>query len=286
MARRVPLPLRQLPWRTGWLLRNQAFRSSPFRTSARLVSWTTRELFQEELEFTTREGRRIRTMRNNVSGLCHYVSGHYESELIDFMKTRLCCGSTFVDIGANVGLYSVEASSIIGPDGRILALEAHPYTYKFLEENVKRHCGNRVTALNVAVGEIDGQARFTYETRNPGSSHIATECDSTSISVPMQRLDNIVEEQGIERVHYLKLDVEGFEPSVLRGATRTLERNESLVLQIEINRHLLGRFGFSPDDVAAPLIERGFLPYELASGGLREIPSAELAFGDIIWMRK
>lgn len=245
-----------------------------------------RELFNEELTVTLNNGMKLRTMRNNFVGLFAHVSGQYEPDLIEFMESRLSQNGVFVDVGANVGIYSLSAARVLSDRGAVVAIEAHPYIFKFLEKNLSDTNGPQIFALNVAAGHEAGEIGFRYETGNSGSSHVS-ETGGDSATVPVRKLDNILEELGIGKVSYLKIDVEGFEHSVLRGAEDVLKENPDIVLQTEIDARHLRRYDLGPDSVVQFLRDRGFVPHILRRGEIVPVPDvSEICYGDFIWARR
>lgn len=290
VARLLPMPIRQMPWRIGWMTRTSRFKQAPVRTTARLLRWTARELLSEELDFVTSRGQRMHTMSNNFVGLFTYVTGSYEPDLIAFIEERLTPGGTFVDVGANIGLYSIIASSVVGANGKVVAIEAHPYTYRFLAENFKTNALGNAVALNVAAGDSVGELSIQYEAGNSGSTHVATgeshDRQSKTARIEMRPLDAILAERDVRKVDYLKIDVEGFEPQVLRGAVEILAASPNLVVQTEIDTRHLSRYGYSPGDLAEPLVKNGYVPHRLENGALLPLAVEALEFGDIIWTRK
>ena len=140
-------------------------------------------------------------------------------------------GWTVVDVGANIGAYSAWVAGLLGDAGRLLAIEPNPVSFAQL----KRSIGSvpaLSAALGVACGEFEGELVLYSE---PGytvsSSFSAFEAASRSDLVRVRRLDDISTEQEIQHVDLLKIDVEGAEALVLRGATETLARTDRVILE-------------------------------------------------------
>ena len=138
---------------------------------------------------------------------------------------------TVVDVGANIGAYSAWVAGLLGEAGRLLAIEPNPVSFAQL----KRSIGSvpaASTALGVACGEVDGELVLYSE---PGytvsSSFTAFELASRSDPVRVRRLDDISREHDISHVDLLKIDVEGAEALVLRGAEETLARTDRVILE-------------------------------------------------------
>jgi FkbM family methyltransferase len=154
-------------------------------------------------------------------------------------------GAVCADVGANVGHYS----DLLVANGaqRIFAFEPIPPTFARLRENMAHRCD--VTALNVALGERIGkvtvhvstdESASTLASRDSTMASAETGGDVVSYEVPLVTLDSVCFERNVS-FDFVKIDVEGFELEVLRGATRMLRERPPSALQIEFNRHHLRR---------------------------------------------
>jgi FkbM family methyltransferase len=128
-------------------------------------------------------------------------------------------GSIFVDIGANVGTYTLWASRLVGPAGRVVALEPHPRTYAKLRFNILANEALNIVVLNVAAGGEVGTAllRFDGGGNIGGASLLASEGGASEVSVPitMRPLKTLIENAGLPRPDVIKVDIEGFEDQAL-----------------------------------------------------------------------
>jgi FkbM family methyltransferase len=139
-----------------------------------------------------------------------------------------------VDVGANLGMFSVWASQYLASTGRIIALEPHPDARRLLRRNLSR-LACAAESVNVACGATEetlplyfSPERLTVATLEPSAGQLLERVD-----VPVRRLDNILAELGVERIGLLKIDVEGWEPQVLDGAEDYLRRTDRLVLEVD-----------------------------------------------------
>ncbi|MEY2472570.1 MAG: hypothetical protein QOK28_1899 [Actinomycetota bacterium] len=149
-----------------------------------------------------------------------------EYEEMSFVLRFLRRGDTFVDVGANVGTYTLLAASVEGT--RVIAYEPTTSAFSRLRENITvNNLGPRVTARQAAVGATSGEASVTTDL---GTMNRITE-DGSGERVPLVALDT---DASVGRVTLLKIDVEGAEVEVLRGAEQLIER-DSPALIIEAN---------------------------------------------------
>lgn len=141
----------------------------------------------------------------------------------DFLLEAIRPGGTFVDVGANAGIYSLAVMAARAPDVRVLAIEPHPEARRRLGFNLAANgfCAVRVVAA--AVGDHDGEIAIRTDATNLGASRIDGAGD---VRVPMRRLLDLIDEAGIEAIDALKIDIEGFEDRALapffRDAPRAL----------------------------------------------------------------
>jgi FkbM family methyltransferase len=128
-------------------------------------------------------------------------------------------GSVFVDIGANIGIYTLWASRLVGPAGRVVALEPHPRTYAKLRFNVLSNEAGNIVLLNVAAAGEEGTTllRFDGGGNIGGASLLPSREGMPEVTVPIatRPLKSLLEKAGMARPDVVKIDVEGFEDRAL-----------------------------------------------------------------------
>lgn len=188
-------------------------------------------------------------------------------------------GAVCVDVGAEYGLYTWVLSALAGPTGQVHSVEPLPGPARWLRtasrvlgsDNVTVHR----TALAARAGHgtlslprrrglpVHGRAYLTRDADGPGPN--AEFRTSRPVSTPVRTLDQLAREQGLERVEFVKADVEGAELAVLRGGARTLRRDRpALLLEIE-DRHL-EKYGSRPADLVRHLGEYGYAAHRWRQG--------------------
>lgn len=149
----------------------------------------------------------------------------------------------FCDIGANIGTTSIYVKKKLENDIQILAFEPSKINYKLLKINMLLNDIDEadVELVNSAVSDSCGEARFKFMPQNPGgSSLIFEEDDEDTTVVELTTFDTYVEESGldIERIKYIWIDIEGFEPAFFKGAEKTLSKiNVPIIIEYSPSKY-------------------------------------------------
>lgn len=193
----------------------------------RFLSWQVKSRMTDESIVTWIAGQRLAVRRGMTGATGNIYVGLHEFTDMMLPLHFLREGDLFLDIGANVGSYTVLASGVCR--ARTWAFEPDPDTVRALARNVAiNDLDPLVTIHEVALGDQEGEVRFTIgqETMN----RVATDGDSNSRLVRVSRLDSIV---GQEQPVFIKMDVEGYEETVLRGARAVLAKDSLNVIELE-----------------------------------------------------
>jgi FkbM family methyltransferase len=152
------------------------------------------------------------------------ADGAYEPETLRLLLSRLDQGSTFVDVGANIGALTIPAARRIGASGRVIAIEPSPRVFPYLAHNVRINGIGNVRLRFCAASDTESAALPFYEAPADqfGMGSLGAQFHGEPAVVPGEMLDRILAEEKITEVSILKIDVEGFESAVLRGAVRLL----------------------------------------------------------------
>lgn len=180
----------------------------------------------------------------------------YEPEIWRLLLDQLRPDDIFVDVGANVGLYSIAGARRV-PDGRVWAVEADPQNAALLRRHVDLNgVADRVTVIEAAAGDGEGDVAFSALGIPQSSVEDIWESGRGVQRVPLVRLDQVVAETDV-----MKIDVEGYEGEVLAGSAALLsdsERRPRLIL-VEVHPELLVRVGWTIDRLRAFLVAHDYL---------------------------
>jgi FkbM family methyltransferase len=190
----------------------------------------------------------------------------------EVMSLLIRPGDLVFDVGANTGLHSVFASRLVGSSGKVYAFEPVPDTFWMLREVLALNRCENVVSLQKAICDRVGTVGMNLFESNysvwntlgnpvmitPGGQRIVP---TVSIEVPSDTLDNFVSSEGIERIDFLKVDVEGFEKFVFVGAERILQERRINYICFEISHGPLKGAGVVAREVFEVLASHGYLTW-------------------------
>jgi len=146
----------------------------------------------------------------------------YEPNVLRIILNQLSKGDVFIDIGAHIGKYSFLAAKKVGTNGKVIAVEPNPIAFKALKSGIKENRLTNVIPLNIAVSNNNAIVQFYLSRWSVGSSMKVSEGSYNTIFVKSMTLDTLVSILKLNRVDFIKIDVEGAELEVLMGAINTL----------------------------------------------------------------
>jgi len=186
--------------------------------------------------------------------------GLHEFNDMAFLLHFLNKEDLFLDIGANVGAYTVLAAGHVGAN--VIAIEPIPATFLSLQKNIQvNNLQDKVTALEAGAGAKEGLLRFTsnLDTVNHVASQSKEEVIPNTIQVRMVTIDSVLKDK--KKPTMIKIDVEGFETEVLNGMQNTLENYELKAVIIELNGSG-NRYGYDEKRIHQKFLGLGFSAYQ------------------------
>lgn len=172
-----------------------------------------------------------------------------------FLVDHLNPGELFIDVGANVGHFTMLAAGVC--KAKVIAFEPIPSTFTELEENLQlNNLESLALALNFGVGNLNTKLNFTSQ--KDVLNRVAIEGDEQVISVEVKRLDDLLQN---EMPVFIKIDVEGYEYNVILGALNTFKKPSLKYLLIEFN-YSSDNFGSRNDEIFQMLLEMDFVPVQ------------------------
>jgi len=232
-------------------------------------------------------GGRVRYPLRSAIGRALYHGG-FESAELAYVRKTLRPGQVFFDVGANAGIFTVNAARRVGVSGRVHCFEPGVAELEFLRENLALNQLSNVTVYAGAVSEQTGSAEFATAEDGAMSSLAKTDHPAQVITrwrtVPTITLDDYARQQGVARVDFIKIDVEGAEKLVFAGAPHLLKSSAPVNVLFEAFDLNAKGFGYSVESFLQDLLQRGLnLFYFDARGELVPIHRYEPRFGKEIY---
>jgi FkbM family methyltransferase len=233
-------------------------------------------------------GSRIAGNTRDILQQYVYYFGIWEPHFTYWITRQLRPGDTFIDVGANIGYYSLLASRLVGRSGMVVAIEASPRIFAVLMENLQLNNIQNARAVNIAAGKQVGTARLFLgpETHCGLTTTSEIECAKNDCQfeceISTAPLASILSEKEMNSARLIKIDVEGAEWNVVEGmANRLASSRPDLEVMVELNPQRLADQGKSVGDVLRIFRDEGFYAYQLENdysaesylgGGMKQAP--------------
>ncbi|NVM04160.1 MAG: FkbM family methyltransferase [Candidatus Helarchaeota archaeon] len=188
-----------------------------------------------------------------------YYSGCFEIETTNAIKKILKPGMIALDIGANIGCHTLPMAKIVGSKGKVIAFEPMKWPFKKLKRNIELNNFNNIIIENIALSDKREVKEILFRS--------SWTLDNTKIEeanephkVQLETLDEYIKKHDIERVDFIKLDVDGYEYKILRGASGTLKKFKPTII-MELGIITLENFGDNIEDLITFLSNLGYYFY-------------------------
>ena len=207
-----------------------------------------------------------------------YYLGTFEPHCLPYFKSCAGRGATIIDVGANIGLHTLEGAMAVGPTGRVISIEAAPSNRQALKRNIELNHMKNVSVIAAAAGDSTGSATLSLASGGHQGMFTLGHTDghgSYAVEVDVQRIDDVFFENEIASVDLIKMDIEGSEYRALRGALRTLQEFRPAIL-LELNENALRSCQTSSKNVKELLDDLGYRGWVIERMGIRPINSMQL----------
>jgi FkbM family methyltransferase len=201
------------------------------------------------------------------------VAREFERTEFEAIRRLVRSGSVVLDVGANVGIFSVWLRRCAGPDSTVHAFEPVPTTHRRLRETLALNGLDDLRTHPLAITNVDGPVTMhVFDDAHSAWSSLGTPSfdgvvATATLEVEGRTLDTFAVQHAIERIDFLKIDVEGFELHALQGAARLLGAGAIDVLSFEVSAIALAASGVRPREVFALLADAGYRAYEPTPDG-------------------
>lgn len=232
-------------------------------------SWN--RLFKNNIFFEFNLNNEVKINLYKDSVLSRLIYEGFEKEEIDYLTKILKNGDVFVDIGTNIGMFSLIASKIVGDEGKVLCFEPAPLTFSRLKENINLNNFKNFDIRNLGLSNSKGELTF-YVSNNgyDAWNSFAPRQDNklgSSIQVPVSTLDIELKDIDKIKIKLVKIDVEGWEKFVLYGGKDFLV-NYSPIVMVEFTEENTFNAGYPVYDIYNILEDFGYVWYRISNGEL------------------
>lgn len=206
----------------------------------------------------------------NFNGFSEYhsVRGGVLPDELAFISRYPFGEGAIIDIGANLGLFSLLVNKRF-PSRRTIAFEPNPSTFEALQNNIRRNRADGIKCHQMAITDREGAVTFSVrEHARANASIIADDSIATdAIRVACTTLDKFCQAHVVGRIALLKVDVEGYETLVFRGAENVLLQNRPGIIYFEVCPGLTQAACIAPDEPARYVADRGYALHRFAANG-------------------
>jgi len=218
-------------------------------------------------DFVEIEGNKIYLDEND--SLLLSSSMMHEKTIVNLVKNEIKKGDVVIDIGAHIGYYTVLFAKLVGPEGKVFAFEASPTNFEILKKNISVNGYKNVILNNKAVSDKNGKLTLYITGRTSTENFLFKPenfTDSSKIKQTVE-IDSITLDDYFQdfngEINFLKMDISGAEPRVMKGMSSILNKNNSLKIQQEWWPNAIRTHGFEPDSHLKLLTEMGYKIYEI-----------------------
>lgn len=208
------------------------------------------------VRITVENGREMYVDLRSSIGRGLFATGKFDMEAIKPALSALGPGATFIDVGANVGFYSLLALDRVGPTGKVYSFEIDPRPLRCLRKTVAEFGLANMHVVDAAVSDKNGLLSFSPKAEH-GHNQIDLTGGRNGHAIRSVRLDDWCAENEIARVDVIKVDVEGAEKLVLEGAGKTITKFKPMLL-CEADEKTASAFGYKPTELKAQLDSFGY----------------------------
>lgn len=219
-------------------------------------------------------GMNFYAYKRDVIGRSIFKTGSHEPIISNWLVKKYRDKEGFyIDIGANLGYFTCLLSKILSKKACVYAFEPEPENVKLLERNIHLNSLENIKTFPIALGENNSTASLNvYKSSNRGRHSLQGQPTGRAIEVPVKPLDEVLSTECIDNnlpsIDFMKIDVEGYEPNVLRGATETIKKTKCLML--EYSPYLMNNKLEDKEDFLRNLAENFSIVLEVTKAGLKE----------------
>lgn len=190
----------------------------------------------------------------------HILFSTFEKQETELISSLLKPGSVFCDIGANVGWYTLQASEWVGEDGKVFSFEPGPSSFQALSNSVEQNGCKNVRLYNVALSDNPGEEILGRPEgqRNTGGSFLGS---NRGVLVKLETLDRVL--LDVDRLDLIKMDVEGWEPNIIKGGRKLIQKFKPYIVSEISEEFLRNRQSLTSEAYIGSLKDMGYRCFDI-----------------------
>jgi FkbM family methyltransferase len=234
--------------------------------------WESRFANQEYFRFHINDRVEMRLFRDSKLSELIYFGFEKQEQL--FLSSVLNKGDYFIDIGANIGLFTLIAAEIVGRSGRVIAFEPTPETYRRLLGNIELNKFDNIDAYSIGLSNSPQKLKFNissngYDAWNSFANSVCSNLQE-QIDVNVSTLDLVLGKYEKSKIKLVKIDAEGWEKFILQGGTDFLS-NYSPQLLVEFTEQNTFDAGYMVQEIYDYMVDLGYMWYRIDNGTLIKV---------------
>jgi len=227
------------------------------KNTRKLIDYFNTKLKQEFVEIN---GNKI--YLDNSDSLFLSVHGHHEKTETNLVIKEIKNGDTVIDIGANIGYYTLLFAKLVGPNGKVYAFEPEPNNFKLLKKNIDVNSYHNVIIEQKAISNKN-QEETLYLSNSSTANHLyKPEKNIPSLQIKSITLDEYFKNSN-QKINFVKIDISGAEPLAIEGMEKTLSKNPNCKIMQEWWPDAIKKYNVEPDTHLRRLEELGYIFYEI-----------------------
>jgi FkbM family methyltransferase len=196
-----------------------------------------------------------------------FFSGQYEPLETFIHISMVKPGMTYLDVGANWGYFSLLAAHLVGESGKVICVEADPKIHERLLQNINLNRLENIRTFHLAASDLPGELSFEGITETDGNWGVSQELKGAGLGrkfkVKSQPMDELLADNKIDSIDFLKMDIEGGEAKAVLGLLNGIQNHVYKRVLMEIHPEQIKEMGFQTQDVCQPFLDAGYICYSI-----------------------
>lgn len=243
----------------------------------RRLAWSAYNLITPHAERWTKVHGGILLLTNihdNGIGTYLFLRGEYASARISEIRKAVKKGDIVIDIGANIGYFTVLLASLVGPEGKVYAFEPDPRNFSLLQHTIERNGYTNVIAEQKAVSNTAGEF-LLYQAQSWAANSLTNTGHVSSVKVNVITLDDFLSDES--RINFIKMDIDGSEPLAIQGMAQLIKRSPNLQVLAEYEPGNLKQYISNPLDFITIAEHHGLRLTAILDSSSGRLPNIDLA---------